>query len=84
MNLKQLFAGLLLCLLLCLPVSAAQFWIGSRDDRIVVYRIDDPEPYHITQPVVPQLPQRDRALLRRGFTVEGEEAMWRALEDYTG
>lgn len=85
MNVRSAFAGLACSLLLlCMPVSAAQFWIGSHNDRIVVYRVDDPQPWHTTDAIVPQLPLRDRRRLQQGFTVEGEAAMWRALEDYTG
>ena len=73
-------AGLGLSLLLALP----QFWVGSRAGRIVVYRVDDPEPWYVSGPVVERLPRDDRLRLDRGFTVAGERALWAALEDYTG
>lgn len=73
----------LLWLLLSLPLMAAQFWVGSHGDRIVVYRVDDPEPWHVSEAIVPRLPAPDRLRLQRGFRVEDEPALWAALEDYT-
>ena len=83
MNPRCFCGAALLWLLLCLPLSAPQFWVGSRGDRIVVYRVDDPEPWHVAGVPVSMLPTRDRLRLQRGFTVEGEAALWASLEDYT-
>ena len=83
MNQRLLFCTGLLWLLLCLPLTAMQFWVGRREDRIVVYRVDDPEPWHVSDAIVPRLPARDRLRLRRGFTAADEASLWAALEDYT-
>lgn len=83
MHPRIVLTALAMGLLLCLPVSAAQYWVGSRGGRIVVYRVDDPQPCYVSGQIVPRLPRADRQRLARGLTVEGEAALRRLLEDYT-
>ena len=83
MHPRIVLTALALALLLYLPVSAAQYWVGSRGGRIVAYRVNDPQPCYVSGQIVPHLPRADRQRLARGLTVEGEAALRRLLEDYT-
>lgn len=59
-----------------------RFFITEERGKIAVYRSGEAEPYLVTETVVNSLPKADRAAIRQGIEVRGEDKLRRLLEDY--
>ena len=59
-----------------------RFYLTEKSGRLAVYRSGEGEPFLVTETVVSSLPRADRAAIRRGIEIEGEDELRRLLEDY--
>lgn len=63
-------------------LEVKRFFITEERGRLAVYRSGEREPFLVTETVVSSLPRADRAAVRRGLEVEGEDRLRKLLEDY--
>lgn len=64
--------------------SAEKYTLRDYGGRIAVFRYGEDEPDEVFDIFTSSLPDGEIERLQTGITVEGEEALQRLIEDYTG
>ena len=66
----------------CTMALLAGSLLGIHENRLTLWRDDDPHPLQIYDIRADSLPPADRLQLRRGIRVESRESLWLLLENY--
>lgn len=64
--------------------SAEKYTLRDYGGRIAVFKYGDDEPDEVFDIFTSSLPEGEIERLQKGITVEGEKALQRLIEDYTG
>lgn len=65
-------------------VQQEKFLVKEYYDKIGVFSLSDGKVRYVIERYTKTLPERDRALLKEGFVVNGINGIYSIIEDYTG